>query len=497
MTGASHCSLWPVNVSSPKPIAPELYYRNKSLSRCPVAYETFFGLRENPFRLTPDPRYLYRTRHAHETLRQLTRGILARKGLILLSGEVGTGKTTLLNTALHFLQENLAIGNKTRTAVLVHPTFTRAEFLEAVLTGFKVPCTATRRDRHLQALLEMLLDVRRQGGAAVLAIDEAQLLTPDLLDEIRVLLNLQTGREELLQIVLCGQPEIEEKLSRPEMCGLQPRVTVRCKTAPLTLQDTRDYIEHRMKVAGAKAEFIFTPEAAGAVHLHSRGIPRVVNLLCAHALASAGLRGVPHVFARMIEEAAAKVPFTGANPSTPRSRGSHRGNGAAPKPPASPSTANRGEPRANAPTHATSRATVPRIMRPESARTHQTPAFATRSSGRVPPTLSRSALSILACRQWLNRWWSANFNPQKHWMLLGNMALTGALVLTLAQGTASAAPWQRTARATLGFLGLVLLDVSFGLGAYFFLYGRRTRPRGNGPTSLFWAGYKRLSSLFS
>src|SRR4029077_18164929 len=131
-----------LNVSSSN--SPELFYRNKSLLQCPVAYEAFFGLQENPFSLTPDPRYLFRTRHAHETLRQLTRGILARKGLLLLSGEVGTGKTTLLNSALHVLREHTGAGNKTGTGVLIHPTLTREEFIEAVLSDFQISCEATR-----------------------------------------------------------------------------------------------------------------------------------------------------------------------------------------------------------------------------------------------------------------------------------------------------------------------------------------------------------------
>jgi type II secretory pathway predicted ATPase ExeA len=512
VTGASHSSLKPVNVSSSNPVAAEVYYRNKSLSRCSVAYEAFFGLRENPFSLTADPRYLYRTRPAHETLRRLTRGLLARKGLILLSGEVGTGKTTLLNTALHLLQQNPSVGSKTRIAVLAHPTFTRAELLEAVLTGFKVPYAAAHRQRRLQALLAMLLEVRRKGGAAVLAIDEAQHLTSGLLDELRVLLNLQTGHEQLLQIVLCGPPEMEqqveiaEMLSRPEMDRVRRPVTVRCKTAPLTLQDTRDYIEHRMKVAGAKSESIFAPAAGAAVHLHSRGIPRVVNLLCADALATAGLRGVPRVFAHMIEEAAAKVPFTGVNPCAPRSRRSHPDNGVATRPSALPATAH--APRtptpartSQGPSHptscATTCATVPPVMQADSLPARGTVPLEVNSPDRVPLTRSRGSLAILACNRRMSRWWPANFNPKKPWVLPCYPALIGALSLTLAQTLASATPWQRAARATLGFLGLLLLDIALGLAAYVLLYEHQTHSRTTAPARFFLAGYKRLSSLLS
>src|SRR5215813_3245774 len=307
-------------VSSSNSSSPEIYYRNKSLLRSPGTYENFFGLRENPFSLTPDPRYLYRTRHVYEKLRQLIRGIIARKGLILLSGEVGTGKTTLLNSALQVLRDNPGAGNKTRTAVLVHPTLTREEFVEAVLTDFQVPFEASRKSRRLQILSDMLLEVRRHSGVAVLAIDEAQLLSADVLEEIRNFANMRFGDDELLQIVLCGQPEIEGKFASSAFSTIQPLVTVRCVTSPLTLLDTREYIQHRMKVAGARSDSIFTAEAANSVHHHSQGIPRLVNLLCSHALAAAGAIGASHVTARMISEASDKMPFPDGRAPGPRPR---------------------------------------------------------------------------------------------------------------------------------------------------------------------------------
>ncbi len=469
-------------MSSSNAIAAEVYYRDKSLLQCHVAYEGFFGLKENPFSLTPDPRYLFRTRHAHETLRQLTRAILTRRGLILLSGEVGTGKTTLLNTALQVLKANPEVGTKTRTAVLVHPTLTREELVEAILNDFNFPCTATRKPRRLQVLREMLLEVRRKGGAAVLAVDEAQLLTHELLDEIRVLLSLRSGQEELLQIVLCGQPEIEEKLTRSALCRLPPPVTVRCKTAPLTLQDTHDYIAHRLKVAGAKSDSIFTRDAADAVHRYSRGIPRVVNLICAHALSTAGLRGVRHITSQMIEEAAAKMPFLDGKPPAPRSRGLHSGNAAPPKPPASQSAPNQGE--------TCTLGSAAQMMQRESHNPRRPPAPAIGVEdhvSRVQPILP----AILPRTPWSNRWWRVDFAQKKYWMLLCNMALIGALFLTLAQNAGSASAWQHAARAALGFSSLLLLDVSLGLAAYLFLFERRARLRTNA-TARFWASYKHL-----
>jgi general secretion pathway protein A len=505
-------------VNSSNPIAPEVYYRDKSLLPSRVAYEGFFGLKENPFSLTPDPRYLFRTRHAHETLRQLTRGMLTRKGLLLLSGEVGTGKTTLLNTALHALKENPEVGGKTRTAVLVHPTLTREELIESILNDFEVPCTGTRKRRRLQALQEMLLEVRRKGGVAVLAVDEAQLLTHELLDEIRILLSLRSGQEELLQVVLCGQPEMEKKLNRSSLSRLQPPVTVCCKTVPLTLQDTHDYIEHRLNVAGAKSESIFTKDAADAVHLHSHGIPRVVNLLCDHALSAAGLRGVRHITSQIIDEAAAKMPFPEANPPGPRSRGLHPGNGAAPKPPTSQSAPSSKEVRKlgaaskivprecldtrKPPASQFAPGTkeprklgsawkiVPRV----SLDTPKPLAPAIGAPDRVFPT-QQSWPTILPRTLRLNRRWTVDFDPKKYWMLLCNMALIGALFLALARGAGSPAPWQHVARAVLGFSGLLLLDVSLGLAAYLFLFERRAQPRLTALAKFSWAAYKRLSAL--
>jgi len=272
-----------------------------------VPSENFYGFRENPFSLTPNPRFLHRTRHAHETLGRLTRGILDRKGLTLLSGDVGTGKTTLLYTALHLLNVSPAVQNKIGTAVIVHPTLTRDEFLEAVLDEFDVPCAATRRDLRLEALLKLLLDVRRKGGVAVLVVDEAQMLSADVLEEIRELLSLQTSREKLLQIVLCGQPEIEAKLDGRKLRSEESLVAVRCHTAPLSLKDTHEYVQHRLRIAGARSDALFSPEAVDAIYMHTNGIPRLINLLCGQALSVSASYKAARVFPYMIDEAAVKI----------------------------------------------------------------------------------------------------------------------------------------------------------------------------------------------
>jgi general secretion pathway protein A len=281
--------------------------RIRPLPRGPVPSENYFAFRENPFSLTPNPRFLHRTRQAHETLSRLTRGILERKGLILLSGEIGTGKTTLLYSALHLMTVNPAVHNKIGTAVIVHPTLTRDEFLEAVLDEFDVECPSARRQWRLEALLNMLLEVRRKGGVAVLVIDEAQLLSADLLEEVKSLLSLQTSHEKLLQIVLCGQPELEGKLEGMSLWQGEPFVAVRCNTVPLSLQDTHDYVQHRLRIAGARSDALFAPESVDAVHLHTNGIPRLINLLCAQALSVAASYKAECVFPYMVDQAAAEI----------------------------------------------------------------------------------------------------------------------------------------------------------------------------------------------
>jgi len=245
-------------------------------------YKKFFGLRENPFNVNPDPRFLFSTRHTEEAFAVLTYGIQSRKGFITLTGEVGTGKTTLLNKLLDWLHEH-----SLATAFVFNSRLNVTQFLDFMMADFGITCDTRMKSQVLIKLNQWLLERYRAGETAVLVVDEAQNLSPQVLEEIRLLTNLETSTEKLLQIVLSGQPELEQKLNQPGLRQLRQRITLRCRTYPLTLEETAGYIQERLRVAGSDGASIFAPDAVEAVHRYARGIPRVVNLLCEHGLISA------------------------------------------------------------------------------------------------------------------------------------------------------------------------------------------------------------------
>jgi general secretion pathway protein A len=262
-------------------------------------YKKFFGLRESPFNVNPDPRYLYLTRHIQEALACLIYGIQTRKGFVLLTGEVGTGKTTVLNKLLEWSrQEQMA------TAFMFNPRLSEAEFFDFMLADFGISCDSTLKSRTLMKLNQWLLEQYQRGNRAVLIVDEAQNLSADMLEEIRLLTNLETSTEKLLQIVLTGQPELEEKLNDPQLRQLRQRITLWAKTRPLTLLETHGYVRERIRIAGGTGEDIFSPAAIEVVHRHARGIPRLINLLCEHALITAFVEHSRTVSEKVVEEVA-------------------------------------------------------------------------------------------------------------------------------------------------------------------------------------------------
>jgi len=262
-------------------------------------YKKFFGLKESPFNVNPDPRYLFLTPYTQEALACLTYGIETRKGFILLTGEVGTGKTTLINKLLEWLHKE-----RVCTAFVFNPRLSVSQFFDFMLADFGIPCETRQKGQMLVKLNQWLLERYQAGERAVLVVDEAQNLSPQMLEEIRLLTNLETSTEKLLQIVLAGQPELEQKLNQPQLRQLRQRITLRAKTRPLTLEETHGYIVERLRIAGAHNPEIFSPEAVATVHRYARGIPRVTNLLCEHALVSSFVEQKNPVTAETVEEVA-------------------------------------------------------------------------------------------------------------------------------------------------------------------------------------------------
>ena len=262
-------------------------------------YKHFFGLRENPFNINPDPRYLFLTPQTQETLDKLTYGIDTRQGLILLTGEVGTGKTTLINHLLDWLHQHRA-----PTAFIFNSRLETRHLFDFILADFGVPFDSRTKSNALISLNQWLVERYRADDNPVLIVDEAQGLSFELLEEIRLLLNLETPHEKLLQVVLVGQPELEVKLKRYELRQLRQRITLRCKTAPLTSLETCAYIQARLHIAGSNGKPVFAPESMNALHFYSRGIPRVINLLCEHSLINAYADNLQPVPAGIVEEVA-------------------------------------------------------------------------------------------------------------------------------------------------------------------------------------------------
>jgi type II secretory pathway predicted ATPase ExeA len=275
-------------------------------------YKSYFGLKENPFNVNPDPRYLYLTKQIEEALTGLMYGIQTRKGFITLTGEVGTGKTTLVNRLLDWLRQR-----RTRTAFLFNSRMNTSHLFDFILAEFEIVCESRTKSQQLMKLNQWLLERYRAGETAVLIIDEAQNLSYPVLEEIRMLTNLETSTEKLLQIVLSGQPELEEKLKLPQLRQLKQRITLRCKTAPLTKEQTHAYIAERLRIAGTTGEQIFSPEAMDTVHMYSLGIPRVVNLLCEHALINTYVEQERVVSPKIVEDIAREFQLDEIEPIPP------------------------------------------------------------------------------------------------------------------------------------------------------------------------------------
>jgi general secretion pathway protein A len=279
-------------------------------------YLSFYGFKDEPFRLTPDPRYLHLSEPHQAALTALLEGIFCRKGLVMLTGPIGTGKTTLVHSALQIIADRKM---PIKSALLFNPVLTRDEFLEMMLEEFEVCCTSTSKPRRLAALQQMLIDTQRARGTAVLFVDEAHLLGPELLEEIRLLGNADTHEGKLLQIVLSGQPELITIMQRKELSALQQRVAARANLRPLTMPETKVYIAERLSAAGLKGTPPFTESSLEAVHNFSEGVPRLINLIADGCLALGFRRQRNPILPGMVEEVAVSLELAVPKPPSARS----------------------------------------------------------------------------------------------------------------------------------------------------------------------------------
>jgi general secretion pathway protein A len=241
-------------------------------------YLTFYGLRDKPFNITPDPKFLYLPPGHREALAQLLYGVQESKGFMVLTGEVGTGKTTLLQALMQKFDSN------TEAAYVFNSKMPFDAILEYILEDFGIAKAESTQAQRLFTLNSFLIERRRAGQRTVLILDEAQNFDPATLEHVRLLSNFETPTEKLLQIIMVGQPELRQNLDLPELRQLKQRIALRCQIPPLTAEETREYVRHRLRIAGAQDLSIFSDRAISRINDYAQGIPRVVNILCDHAL---------------------------------------------------------------------------------------------------------------------------------------------------------------------------------------------------------------------
>jgi general secretion pathway protein A len=245
-------------------------------------YQRFYGVRELPFELTPNPKFLFLTPRHREALSNLQYGVCSAKPLTVMVGEAGTGKTTLLRTVLESDQ-----CRHVRWVCLNNPVLTREDFVKTLAARFELSAQAAESKAAFLEELERVLRARRsRGEITALVVDEAQSLSKDLLEEIRLLANIETSEDKLLLLILAGQPEFAERLNDPGLRQLKQRVALRCEIASFELPETGAYIASRVRTAGGESARLFTREAVMAIHEYSRGIPRTINVICDNALLS-------------------------------------------------------------------------------------------------------------------------------------------------------------------------------------------------------------------
>ena len=271
-------------------------------------YEAFFGFREKPFNLTPDPKFLYLSAKHNEAFAHLEFGVEQRGGFMAVTGEVGTGKTTLCR---YFLER---LDGDTLSAFILYPALGTTELLRSINKDLGIPTEGESDKELIDGLHEFLLESRRAGKNIVLLIDEAQNLSRDVLEQVRLISNLETDTEKLIQIVLVGQPELNDMLAQTDLRQLAQRVTARYQLTPLTRQDLTQYIRHRLAVAGGIAKVDFTAGALRAIHRYSKGIPRLINLACDRALLAGFVLEKNEITASIVRRAVKELEVTDPRP---------------------------------------------------------------------------------------------------------------------------------------------------------------------------------------
>jgi general secretion pathway protein A len=260
-------------------------------------YNAFFGFSENPFSLSPDPAFFYRSEQHEEALANLVYGVQARKGFIVLTGEVGTGKTTMLECLRDYLEAQYM-----EFAFIFNSRINTEQFFEMIAYDLDLPCARTSKTEVLFALNQLLVEQAQEGRTVVLIVDEAHNLEWDVLEEIRLLGNLENRNGKLLQIILAGQPELDRKLDAPNLRQLKQRIVLRCNLQPFTLRDAMEYMESRLEIAGMPKQEIFSEEMMAEIHLRSQGIPRVINAICDNLLLTAFAQELKVSTVEMLDE---------------------------------------------------------------------------------------------------------------------------------------------------------------------------------------------------
>jgi general secretion pathway protein A len=281
-------------------------------------YEEYYGFTERPFSLTPDPKYLYKSESHANAFELLRYAVRRREGFVVVTGDIGTGKTTLCRALLE------EIDRHTFSALVLNPFLSEEDLLKSILQDFGVisrddvkrgRLTHVSKQELIETIYDFLLTLLPLGASALLIVDEAQNLPMPVLEQIRILSNLETDKEKLLQIVLVGQLNLQPLLKAPQMRQLDQRVSIRYQLRPLSRDEVAAYVSHRMKVAGASASVVFQPKAIDMVHRRTKGIPRLVNLVCERALLAAYSSRVNRVSADIVYNAAETLDLVDENPS--------------------------------------------------------------------------------------------------------------------------------------------------------------------------------------